>query len=298
MTTTSPYIFISHSHKDKEFAHFLNERLQRANFHTWLDVESIPEGSTWAREIEKGVENCGAMVVVLSQNARDSEWVEREALLAMNLRKPVFIARLDDVRLPIYFINRQISDFRTRRDAAAKRLISALQKISLTEPLPPPRKPSEAAKFSPEPNETNFFKYIKQLPDGEAAAQIAEDLYRWSLKNADDVVFSGWSTPVFHVRVITRESQATVFSLWAYSRQPAVEVSFRSLQWVPPYDERQMRLSTLDALNRLMPDDKKFPDDRADRRPNLPLVEVLGAPDALATFKQIVQEIIDHLRSD
>lgn len=297
-TAQPPYVFISHSHQDKEFARFLNERLQRAGFATWLDVERIPEGSTWAREIENGVENCGALVVVMSKNARESEWVERETLMAMNLRKPIFIARVDDVRLPIYVINRQFSDFRTRPDTAAKRLILALQKISLTDPLPEPSKPSEAAKLAPEPNQTNFFKYIKQLPEGEAAARIAEDLYKWSDKHADDVVFSGWTTPVYHVRVLTRESEVTVLSLWAYSRQPAVEVAFRYLQYAPPYDERQLRLSTLDAINNLMPDGKKFPDDRADRRPHLPLIEVLATPDALKTFKAIIQEIIDNLRSD
>lgn len=298
MTTTTPYLFISHSHQDREFAHFLNERLQRAGFSTWLDVESIPEGSTWAREIEKGVENCGALIVIMSKNARESEWVERETLMAMNLRKPVFIARIDDVRLPIYVVNRQYSDFRTRPDAAAKRLITVLKKISLTEPLPEPRKPSEAAKLSPEPNETNFFKYIKQLPDGDLAAQLAEDLYNWSDKHADTIVFSGWVTPVYHVRVFTRDSEVTVLSLWAYSRQPAVEVAFRYLQYAPPYDERQLRLSTLDAINKLMPDGKKFPDDRAERRPHLPLIETLGTPDALKAFKSIIQEIIDNLRSD
>ena len=89
-----------------------------------------------------------------------------------------------------------------------------------------------------------------------------------------------------------------LIGMWAYSRQPAVDVAFRYLQNAPPYDERQLRLSALDALNQLMPDGKKFTDDWAERRPHLPLVEVLGTPDALKTFKSIIQDIIDNLRSD
>lgn len=296
MTQSAPYIFISHSSRDKEFAHWLDSMLHQAGFQTWFDVDSIPEGSTWAREIERGVEGCGALVVAMSGNARESEWVERETLLAMSLRKPVFIALLDETRLPIYLINRQHTDFRTRREAAAKRLIAALRKISLTEPLPEPRRPVEAAKLALEPNETNFFKYLRQLPDGDKAAEIAQDLYRWGKSATNSIVFSGWATPVFHARVTLPAGDVTVLSVWAYSREPAVEVTFQYLQSVSPYDERQLRLSTLDALNRLMPDGEKFPDDRADHRPNLPLVRVLGKPGALVDFQQIIQEIIDNLR--
>jgi TIR domain-containing protein len=297
MTQSAPYIFISHSSRDKEFAHWLDSVLRKANFQTWFDVDSIPQGSTWAREIEHGVEGCGALVVVMSDNARESEWVERETLLAMSLRKPVFIALIDETRLPIYLINRQHTDFRTRREAAAKRLVTAMKKISLAEPLPEPTKRVEAAKLAPEPNETNFFKYLKQLPDGDKAAEVAQNLYRWGKTAADSIVFSGWSTPVFHVRVALPIGDVTIFSVWAYSREPAVEVAFRYLQSVSPYDERQLRLSTLDALNRLMPDGEKFPDDRADRRPNLALVKVLGEPGKLADFQQIIQEIVDNLRA-
>jgi hypothetical protein len=89
----------------------------------------------------------------------------------------------------------------------------------------------------------------------------------------------------------------TVFSVWAYSREPAVEIPFQYLQSVPPYDERQLRLSTLDALNRLMPDGEKFPDDRANRRPNIPLVRVLGKAGVQADFEQIIQEIVANLRA-
>lgn len=297
MTQSAPYIFISHSSRDKDFSYWLDSTLRQAGFQTWFDVDSIPEGSTWAREIEHGVEGCGALVVVMSENARESEWVERETLLAMSLRKPVFIALIEETRLPIYLINRQHTDFRTRRETAAKRLISALKKISLTEPLPEPRRPIEAAKLAPEPNETNFFKYLRQLPEGDKAAEIAQDLYRWGKGITDSIAFSGWGTPVFHARVTLPTGDLTVFSVWAYSRQPAVEVTFQYLQSVPPYDERQLRLSTLDALNRLMPDGEKFPDDRADRRPNLPLVKALGKPEALGNFQQIIQEIVANLRA-
>jgi hypothetical protein len=296
MTTRKPYIFVSHSTKDAEFTAFLDQILREGGFTTWVDIESIPEGSTWPREIQKGVEACGAMVVVMSKNGRESEWVERETLLAMDLRKPLFIALFEDMPLPIHLINRQYTDFRKRREQAARRLVAALQKISLTEPQPEPRRPREQAILSPEPNEYNFFKYLEQLPDGEQNARIARRLYQEVGACVDDVQFSGWATPCFHARVRLKNGDVTVYSVWAYSRQPSVEVALQYLQNHPPYDERQLRLSTLDALNRLMPAAEKFPDDKADLRPNLPLARAFASPNSIDHFTQLVVEIVGNLR--
>src|SRR5262245_54701852 len=136
---TTPYIFISHSSQDSEFTHYVAEKLQEAGFSSWVDIESIPDGSSWPREIQKAVEGCGAMIVVMSQAGRDSEWVERETLLAMELRKPLMIALIEDIPLPLHLINRQFSDFRKRRDGAMSKMIAVLKKRSLTEPLPAPK---------------------------------------------------------------------------------------------------------------------------------------------------------------
>src|ERR1041384_7537671 len=132
---TQPYIFMSHSSKDRDFTTRLAERLQKAGFRCWVDLADIPDGSTWPREIEKAVTDCGAMLVVMSKDARESEWVERETLKAMELRKPLFIARIDDAPLPLHLINRQYTDLRASGEVVYKKLIAALKKVPLTEPL-------------------------------------------------------------------------------------------------------------------------------------------------------------------
>src|SRR5699024_600203 len=134
---------------DAEFARVLVARLVDAGLVPWIDVDSIPDGSTWPREIEKAVERCAVMVVVMSKPARESEWVERETLKALDLRKPVFIALIDDTPLPLHLLNRQYTDFRNQPDAAFARLISALRAAlrTTTPPAPPP--PAD-------PNEHNF----------------------------------------------------------------------------------------------------------------------------------------------
>jgi hypothetical protein len=290
---THPYIFVSHSTKDHAFTAALAERLSAAGFRAWVDVTDIPDGSTWPREIENAVTGCGAMIVVMSQDARESEWVERETLLAMSLRKPLLIARIDDAPLPLHLINRQYTDFRTRREAAYKKLIAALAKVPLTEPLPEP-KPQEQEKHSPEPNRLNFFKYVEQLPGGDLNARVARALFTWAQAHVDSLTFSGRAEPAFHANLWVGPGGVTVYSVRAYPKQPAVEVPLQFLMQFPPYDQRDARLRLLEALNQFM--DTPFADDRADRRPNVPL-SALEEESALQAFIDLIAGIVDTLRA-
>jgi hypothetical protein len=285
------HVFISHSNTDNAITEALADHLQQAGINIWIDRKNIKSGDRWLRSIQKALEACHAVVIVMSRAARDSEWVEREALLAMDLRKPIYIARIEDMPLPLYLINRQYTDFVQDADRAREDLIDAL--LALDDGAAPRRLP---ASRSPLPNQQNFFEYVAQLPGGESNEWIARDLFRWGQSLADAVEFGGKITPGFHVRVHIGEDDVTVFSLWAFARQPAVQVQLQYLSEFPPYDNRKVRLSTLRSLNRLM--DEPFLDDRADRRPTLPLQEALDTADKLETFKQIISEIIDNLRGN
>ena len=291
---TKPYIFMSHSSVDREFTTLLAERLTEAGFRCWLDVNDIPDGSTWIREIEKAVIDCGALIVVMSKDARESEWVERETLLGMSLRKPLFIVRIDDEPLPLHLINRQYTDYRTRPEAAFKKLVAALKKAPLTEPLPEPN-PREQKKHSPEPNRLNFFKYVEQLPGGTENARVARAMFGWAQANVDSLTFSGRSEPAFHANLWVGPGGVTVFSVRAYPKQPAVEVPLQFLMNFPPYDTLDERLRLLRILDQYMP--QPFDDDRADRRPNIPLV-AFSEDAALQTFIDLIAGIVDTLREN
>lgn len=279
------YIFISHSTKDNEFARYLDGALEDAGFQVWVDLDSINPGDRWLATIQTAIEQCAAMVVVMSKAGRDSEWVEREALLAMDLKKTIHTALIEDMPLPLHLINRQYTDFREDRDAAVEQLVEALWELDRS--AVPRKRP-----LSPLPNQDNFFDYLAQL--GEENALIARDLYRWSQDQGYTVEFGGKITPGFHVRVQIGDVELTVFSVWAYPRQPAAQVQFQYLAGYPPYDSITLRRSTLKSLNRLV--EEPFIEEKADRRPTLPL-SALNSAENLETFKQIVAEIIDNLRS-
>src|SRR5690606_634338 len=104
--------FISHSTRNNDFTRLLAESLRKHGFEVWVDLDSIRDGDPWLRSIEAAIEACDAAVVVMSQAARDSEWVEREVLMVMNLNKRLYITLIEDVPLPLHLINRQFTDFR------------------------------------------------------------------------------------------------------------------------------------------------------------------------------------------
>lgn len=274
------HIFLSHASANKPVVERLNQELNKVGLTTWFDVHNIRDGQVWTKEIEQGIEACAVLVLVWSARAEKSEWVEREVLFAQQLGRPVITCYLDSTRLPIYVINRQAIDFRKKGGLA--RLLTALNSIPDNQPA------------TPDPTEDNFFKFMRQSPDGKLAARVARDLFRWAKKQVDVVEFGGRANPGFHARVRVEGQPVTVFSVWAHSRQPSVEVTFQHLKHVPPYDNREHRLSMLDALNKLV--QEPFADDKADKRPSLPLTGDLAEGDTLDQFKDILAEIIDNLR--
>ena len=284
------YIFISHATADNAFTRFLDEKLTEAGFETWVDLHNIGSGERWVRSIQEAIEKCGAMVIVMSKMARNSEWVEREALLAMDLKKPAHTALLEDIPLPLHLINRQFTDFRGNHDEAVERLTEALWSLDLTAaPKQLPRK------LSPLPDDENFFDYVEQLPNGKQNRMIAQEIYQWAAKTFTRVDFGGKITPGFHARLEVGSVELTLFSLWAYPKQPAVQIQFQYLADYEPYNNPALRRSTLRSLNRLLKD--PLDDDKADRRPTLILEAAFNSAEKLELFKEVMQEMIDNLQS-
>lgn len=71
-------VFISHSSKDKEFVRWLAVDLANAGHYPWLDEWEIRVGESIPTKVSQGIQSCDAMVVVLTEHAVTSRWVENE----------------------------------------------------------------------------------------------------------------------------------------------------------------------------------------------------------------------------
>jgi hypothetical protein len=83
------YIFISYSHDDHDYAKKYAAELERRGFSTWID-KRIDYGDRWFREIAKAIRDCEAFSVIMTPTAEESDWVEKEILVAQKHEKPIF----------------------------------------------------------------------------------------------------------------------------------------------------------------------------------------------------------------
>ena len=95
--TNHPCVFISHSSKDKEIVLRFAEALRNANISYWLDLDlSIPPGSSYAREIIKGIDESPIFLLIYSvQVAIKPDDVLNELEEAKRTGKVIIPVRLD-----------------------------------------------------------------------------------------------------------------------------------------------------------------------------------------------------------
>jgi Tol biopolymer transport system component len=91
------HLFISYSKQDIRFARHLRGLLQDEGFAVWMDETKIAASQRWWPTIESNIKSCAAFIVIMSSNSLESEWVEREILVAERKanRKPIFPVLLD-----------------------------------------------------------------------------------------------------------------------------------------------------------------------------------------------------------
>ena len=83
------YIFISYSHKDKEYAHRLEKALKRKGFEVWLD-DRIDYGTQWPKTIAEELDGCEALILIMTVHSYDSNWVQNELSRANRKGKNIF----------------------------------------------------------------------------------------------------------------------------------------------------------------------------------------------------------------
>ncbi len=78
-------IFISHAHQDAELAQRLAADLRAHGWQTWFAPDSIQPGEQWVEAINRGLEESGIFLVLLTPDAVSSKWVKRETNVALGL---------------------------------------------------------------------------------------------------------------------------------------------------------------------------------------------------------------------
>ena len=70
-------VFVSYKHEDLDFAENVINRVEKAGFSTWTD-DKLHAGEDWRAMIDIAIRNAFALIVIMTPEAKDSEYVTYE----------------------------------------------------------------------------------------------------------------------------------------------------------------------------------------------------------------------------
>src|ERR1700759_396379 len=101
-------LFTSHASQDAELANRLVLECEQRDFPCWIAPRDVEPGAPYAAEIVRGIDECHALILILSAHAIASSHVRRELELAASKQRRILALRVDAAPLSgafQYFLN-------------------------------------------------------------------------------------------------------------------------------------------------------------------------------------------------
>ncbi len=128
-------IFISHTTNDDNYANRISQSLEGEGYSIQRESSLKPESILYPRSIENVILGSAAVILVWSNSAAQSEWVERNILFAQRLKKLIVPVLIDGTALPNTQLVDTISIKQTAWKKAVEQLLPLLPAPNSTEPL-------------------------------------------------------------------------------------------------------------------------------------------------------------------
>lgn len=126
-----PVVFISYARADSsDFVDRLEQDLLKHSLHPWVDRRRLESGEEWMDLLQDAVDQCQAVVVVLSPAAVESKYVKREYRYAdANGKLIIPVLYLPTPRIPMDLYSRQWADFLTSYEDGLRQLLHSLSRF-------------------------------------------------------------------------------------------------------------------------------------------------------------------------
>jgi hypothetical protein len=124
------HIFLSYSRADSEMMRRVRDTLTGEGLAVWTDESLTPGTPSWQSALENALDGAGCVVVLLSPDARKSQWVANELSYASAHGVVIFPALIrgeEKDSVPLQLINAQRVDLRARFLAGMQTLVDALR---------------------------------------------------------------------------------------------------------------------------------------------------------------------------
>lgn len=131
----SQSVFICYSRNDKAWVDQLVADLQAQGVQTWRDVDDITHTSRsnqlgWRSAIENALDQCAALIIVLSQGAVDSPEVQAEWNHFASYQRPIYPVIARECKIPFFLKIYQIWDLTEGYENKLSELAGQLQEVS------------------------------------------------------------------------------------------------------------------------------------------------------------------------
>lgn len=93
-------VFISHSSRNRAIAARIEAGLTAAGLEVWLDDTDIAAGALLRNELQTSISQCRVLVLLWSEPAAQSRWIQSEWLMAFHLDRFIIPCTVDDAALP------------------------------------------------------------------------------------------------------------------------------------------------------------------------------------------------------
>lgn len=128
-------IFISYSHKDKQFVDKLAMQLVHRNVNVWLDRWELAVGDSIVDRVQEAVDGSSALLVILSKASTGSEWCKRELSAGLlreleERRVVVMPVMLEDCDVPVFARGKMFADFRASFDDGLRSVVEGIAKVT------------------------------------------------------------------------------------------------------------------------------------------------------------------------
>lgn len=121
-------IFISYAREDARLMRSARDALSKAGLVVWTDAGLEPGTPAWEEALAKAIKAAQCVVVLLSPEAEQSSWVNRELAYAENAGKrifPVLVRGTEQDAVPLRLSSTQYIDGRLDFEAATRQLVEA-----------------------------------------------------------------------------------------------------------------------------------------------------------------------------
>lgn len=130
-------LFISYAHEDTEFAHRLTSDLRQRGWRVWIAPDSIRPGEKWVEAIERGLDESGRFVLVITPAATKSHWVKSETNIAIELQHKGQIRfiplNVEPCDVPLFWTEYQHVPFGGNYEDGLTALLAALTRESVVQ---------------------------------------------------------------------------------------------------------------------------------------------------------------------